>query len=119
MAAQQVPGGYWSASNPIPTIQKFVENLDKDKKDRDQKIDEEIRRKQEASQKSGEPVNHEALQQKKKNSRQVTDPVTGREIDIEDVGKDYMKGVKDPKVIQMGSSRAMRDQLTALPAHCS
>ena len=35
-----VPGGHYSGANPIPNIQKFVESLDADKKERDRRINE-------------------------------------------------------------------------------
>lgn len=95
-AAQHGPGGHWSAANPIPTIHKFVENLDIEKKERDQHIDEEIKRKEEAAQKEGKPIDHQAIDAPKKSTRQVTDPVTGREIEIEDVQKKYLEESKNP-----------------------
>lgn len=42
MADQPVkPGGHYSGKNPVPTVKKFIENLDKDKAARDRKVDEE------------------------------------------------------------------------------
>jgi hypothetical protein len=98
MATQHHPGGHWSAQNPIPTVQKLMQNLDKDKKDRDKQIDEEARRKKEQGKhhKPGEPV--EEKKPSKGHARTVTDPVTGKEIQIEDVDKDFMKHVKNPEV---------------------
>lgn len=98
MAPQGGPGGHWSAANPIPTIQKFVENLDKDKQDRDQQIDEEIKRRQQNAQKTGQAVEHEVAELSSKKTRRVTDPVTGREVSIEDVGKQYMDDIENPMV---------------------
>lgn len=54
MAEQQVqhaPGGHYSGANPVPTVKKFIENLDRDKAARDKKLDEEYaeRQKQEAA----------------------------------------------------------------------
>lgn len=89
MAQQHGPAAHWSAQNPIPSIQQFVENLDKDKKERDRRIDEEARQRQEQPEKPDKG---------KYNARQVTDPVTGRDIEIEDVGEQHMKSVEDPKV---------------------
>lgn len=101
MAQQHQPGGHWSAANPIPTIQKFVENLDKDKKERDKGIDEELRRRKEAKAAGGKPSDLSAHEQERiiqKHTREVTDPTTGNKTEIEDVGKEFMKEVKDPKV---------------------
>lgn len=44
MAEQQVqhaPGGHYSGHNPVPTVKKFIENLDKDKAERDRRVEEE------------------------------------------------------------------------------
>lgn len=97
-SAQHGPAGHWSAANPIPTIQKFVENLDKDKKERDKQIDEELQRRQQNAQEQGQSFDEEAADVQKKGTRQVTDPVTGKQIEIEDVQKQYLKEAKDPKV---------------------
>lgn len=97
-SAQHGPAGHWSAANPIPTIHKFVETLDKDKKDRDQRIDEEVKRRQQNAHDQGQPFDQEAADVQKKGTRQVTDPVTGKQIEIEDVQKKYMEESKNPKV---------------------
>ena len=99
MAEQQhrAPGGHYSGANPIPTIQKFVESLDKDKKDRDIRIEEERSRK--SQQPQAEVTPHKATDAAKSGTRQtVTDPTTGHEVVIEDVNKDFMKASEDPKV---------------------
>lgn len=98
MAPQGGPGGHWSAANPIPTIQKFVENLDQDKRDRDQKIDDEIKRRQQDASKSKQAVDNEVAELASKKARLVTDPVTGREVSIADVDKQYMNEVDNPSV---------------------
>lgn len=98
MAEQQrAPGGHYSGANPIPTIQKFVESLDRDKKVRDKRIEEERRRKPQQTQ--GDVAPHKASDAGKSGTRQtVTDPTTGHEVVIEDVNKDFMKASEDPKV---------------------
>lgn len=99
MTTRHRPGGYWSSVNPIPTIQKFIEGLDKEKKERGRQIDEEIRRKKQQQKKEGkEPLGREDEKPSKRPLRRVTDPTTGKEIEIEDVGKDLMKEVREPKV---------------------
>lgn len=95
---QHGPAGHWSAANPIPNIHKFVESLDKDKKDRDQRIDEDIKQRQQGAQKDGKPVDHQSVDVPKKNTRLVTDPVTGKEIEIENVQKQYLEESKNPTV---------------------
>jgi hypothetical protein len=112
--AQHGPAGHWSAANPIPTIHKFVENLDKEKKERDQRIDEEIKRKEQAARKEGKPVDQTALDVSRKSTRQVTDPVTGKEIEIEDVQKNYMEESKNPVVSELLSPTACK---TTEPGH--
>ena len=91
------PGGHYSATNPIPNIQKFVESLDKDKKGRDAKLDEQTR--------SNPPNSSEARDHKQgkpkgdASSRNVvTDPTTGNEVEIEDVNAEFMKAADNPQV---------------------
>ncbi|KAF3389143.1 Meiotically up-regulated protein [Penicillium rolfsii] len=106
-------GEHWSGANPIPTVQKFIERLDVEKKERDQRIDEEDKaRKQRAAlkqreqNKSGRPndgsqtevMAHEAREVAQANVRMVTDPTTGKEIGVEDQGPSSMEAVKNPKL---------------------
>ena len=99
-------GEHWSGSNPIPTIQNFIEHLDRDKRERDQKIDEENRIKAEKrlhvppeqwSDKESDEQSQE-IPKSKLNYRKVTDPTTGREIAVEDMGKEAMDRAKQPRV---------------------
>jgi hypothetical protein len=105
MAGKRGPGSYWSATNPIPTISQFVEGLDTNKRDRDKEIDEarRLEREREKSQrgKDAEAVPHKSAPAKKHGRRKVTDPTTGKEIEIDDVGKEYMKAVEQPRVLLM------------------
>lgn len=89
------PGGHYSGKNPIPNIQRFVESLDADKKERDRKINEQMQH-----QSASEAVDHVNEQKAgvPESRKQVTDPVTGREVTIEDVNKDFMKAVDNPQV---------------------
>lgn len=96
MAANQqhhAPGGHYSGKNPIPNIQKFVENLDKDKAERDRQINE-----QQKAKKAGVQPHQNAQRAPKASQREVTDPTTGNEVRIEDVGEEMMGAVKDPKL---------------------
>jgi len=90
MATQQRSGKPWSGANPIPSIHKFVESLDRDKKERDRQIDEKA--------KPSGAVPHKNETPKATNRKTVTDPTTYKEVEIEDVGKDFMKVVEDPQV---------------------
>lgn len=105
-AQQHGPASHWSAANPIPTIHKFVENLDKDKRERDKQIDEELKRRQQSAQDQGESFDQEAADVQKKGTRHVTDPVTGKQIEIEDVQKQYLEESKNPKVRFHTNSRS-------------
>jgi len=97
---KKAPGGHYSGSNPIPNIQKFVQSLDKDKKERDAKIEADLKKAKAGGQPIGgsEAVDH--IQDSKTGSsgtkKNVTDPVTGREVEIEDVNEDFMKSVDNP-----------------------
>jgi Ca2+-dependent lipid-binding protein len=88
---QQKTGKPWSGTNKIPNIQQFVAKLDKEKANRDKQIDE-------SNQGNGtDPsiVAHKNEVHTKK-GKVVTDPTTGNQVEIEDVGEDFMKAVKDP-----------------------
>lgn len=103
---QHAPGGHYSGHNPIPTVKQFVENLDKDKRSRDQRIEEQAARKQELAHEqatSGTVAEAEDEQQPdrklKGTEKRVTDPTTGREVVISDVNKDMMKEVENPHIV--------------------
>jgi hypothetical protein len=95
---QSVPGGHYSGSNKVPTINKFLENLDRDKKNRDKEIDEQ--KNIASQQKNGDTgiVPHQNAPKAKKGQKTVTDPVTGKEVVIEDANKDMLKQVENPIV---------------------
>ena len=94
---QKVPGSHYSGKNPVPTISKFLENLDKEKKERDRIIaedNENARR----TQRGEDPIPHVSDSPRKGKQKLVTDPTTGGRVIIEDTKKDMYKHVKDPKV---------------------
>ena len=93
MAQQQKSGKPWSGTNKIPTVNQFIERLDKDKRERDQRLDQEHQR---ASQ-NETPTPHKNEAQSTKGTT-VTDPTTGKKVVIEDVGKEIMEKVEDPMV---------------------
>lgn len=85
------PGAHYSGTNPIPNIQKFIQSLDADKADRDKRIDQDSQ--------NGGVIDHKVAPKGEKGSKKVvTDPVTGREVEIEDVNKDFVHASKDPFV---------------------
>ena len=86
----------------MPTIDKFLRSLDRDKAERDRRIDEELRARQQAApgKGAGEAIPHEQTTSHKGggNEKTVTDPVTGHQVQIADVGPDFLENVKNPKV---------------------
>lgn len=116
-------GEHWSGGNRIPTVQKFIEHLDSDKKERDRRIDEENQARKQRAQTSkdqgkdgeqygGEAQSHQAREVTQANIRTVTDPTTGRDIGVEDQDETSMKTVKDPKVRKALFISAQRPELT-------
>ena len=95
---QHAPGGHYSGSNKIPTINQFIEKLDRDKATRDKQIDEQKRAK--ATGATGDAVAHQQTSDlhAKENQQKVTDPTTGKEVVIEDVNKEMVEAAKNPMV---------------------
>lgn len=89
------PGGHYSGTNRIPNIKQFMEGLDKDKRQRDAKIDAESKQ-----HKNGEVEvkAHHIDKPKGNNRRTVRDPVTGKDVEIDDIGPEMVKAVDDPHV---------------------
>lgn len=87
------PGGHYSGKNPIPNISRFIQSLDAEKAERDKRIEEEQAQNVDVS-------DHvEATKEAKKEGKKiVTDPVTGSEVEIEDVDKEFMQKSKEPTV---------------------
>lgn len=96
---KKLPGGHYSGANPIPNIQRFVESLDKDKKERDAKINEQLKARAAQGRDGGDAIDHKPGKAAVSGTRKtVTDPTTGREVEIEDVNEDFMRSVKNPQV---------------------
>lgn len=98
-------GEHWSAGNPIPTIQKFMQHLDVEKRERE-KHEQDITAKQEEESKrkadrgeADEATAHKPRQVPKGKTRMVTDPTTGRDIEVEDQDEDSMETVKNQTVV--------------------
>lgn len=83
---QHGPGGFYSGSNKIPTVHQFIERLDRDKRERDKGIDA----------KTGEAVPHKDKKPQDTSGKSVTDPTTGNQVVIADVGKEMMERAKNP-----------------------
>jgi len=88
-------GKPWSGQNKIPTINELVDRLDRDKKERDKQFDADA--KHPLKIKNEDVVAHQN-QERMKNAKSVSDPVTGGQVMISDVGKEYMSNATDPKV---------------------
>ncbi|KAF2858133.1 hypothetical protein K470DRAFT_260132 [Piedraia hortae CBS 480.64] len=96
------PGAHYSGRNKIPTVNQFLERLDKDKRQRDKEIDEQ--RKASTAQQQfqqqdggqGEIHPHQNELERTGNQKEVTDPVTGKQVTIEDVSDKHMERVKNP-----------------------
>jgi hypothetical protein len=89
-------GQHYSGTNRIPNIKQFVESLDRQKKERDAQIDTQLQ----ANNRHGEARDHVPTDQRKpgKNRRTVRDPVTGKDVEIEDIAEHHMKGADKPMV---------------------
>ncbi|KAI1381507.1 hypothetical protein F4677DRAFT_403181 [Hypoxylon crocopeplum] len=86
-------GGHYSGRNRIPNIKEFVAGLDRDKKERDAKIDSELKGNKKNKGITEHVNDPEAY---KGRGRVVTDPVTGNQVTIDDVNTDFMKAVEEP-----------------------
>lgn len=99
MAQQQASGKPWSGTNKIPTISQFIDNLDRDKKHRDQQVADGTQPQQQnigiANQDVTVPHKN---QERMKDAKPVSDPVTGGQVMISDVGREYMENATNPKV---------------------
>lgn len=94
-------GHHYSGRNRVPNIQEFVQRLDRQKQQRDAAIDEET--KQRAAQgQNGDAKDHEPEKRKKSRYRTVRDPVTGKDVQIEDVHTDFKDVVDNPVVSTAG-----------------
>ncbi|QDS73779.1 hypothetical protein FKW77_005419 [Venturia effusa] len=103
MAEQQttVPGSHYSGTNKIPTINKFLENLDRDKKHRDAEIDQqkgiaELEKNGTAAPSTSGVTPHKNALPQKQGQKIVHDPVTGKDVVIEDAHKDNLHLVDNP-----------------------
>jgi hypothetical protein len=103
MASQQAaPGGHYSGHNPIPTVKQFIENLDKDKKERDREIDEQNKtpkKGQKATTAGGAQPHQMQKRSQDGTEKTVTDPTTGNQVTIADVNKDMMGEVENPHLV--------------------
>jgi hypothetical protein len=127
METQQRPGGHWSAANPIPTVQKFIAMLNEKERERQKRIKEANEaEKQGQLQDDAETIPHRANLRQRSEGRKVTDPTTGRDVEIDDVNKHFLKAAKDPQVTylvvirknELTSYEAVRTECESREAHC-
>lgn len=102
---QHMPGGHYSGHNKVPTVRKFLDNLDSDKKERDKQIEQELQQqRQQGLQDHSDVKTHKPKSKGIEGTQKtVTDPTTGNKVVIEDVNKDMIKQVEDPHVGFTGS----------------
>lgn len=91
-----VPSGqHYSGRNRVPNIKQFMENLDRDKKQRDAQIDSKLQTSQDGA--GGEVKAHTNTSPRRgKNRRTVRDPVTGKDVEIDDIDGSMVKEANDP-----------------------
>ncbi|PWY87326.1 C2 domain protein [Aspergillus sclerotioniger CBS 115572] len=90
-------GEHWSGANPVPTIGRFLERLEVDKQER-KAHEEALIAKRKEQEERGEEIPHKPRRTSGK-TRMVTDPTTGKEIEVEDLDEEAMDAVKDPKLV--------------------
>lgn len=88
------PAGHYSGRNRIPNIKQFVASLDRDKQTRDAQIDAGGLQ----SNKTNPGVQEHHNMEKRKKGRIVTDPVTGKQVEIADIDLDFEQAVENPMV---------------------
>lgn len=112
MAQQSHIPGHYSGSNKVPTIDRFLQSLDSDKKERDRRIDEE------AKQAQGDVRPHQTKRAAKEGTQKtVTDPTTGNQVVIEDASPEMIKAVENPMVPSL-TVRRVALIAHAVAAHC-
>ncbi|KAI4593114.1 hypothetical protein KJ359_010038 [Pestalotiopsis sp. 9143b] len=89
---QHAPGGHYSGRNRIPNIQQFVASLDRDKKERDAQIDAS----QKANKTNGQGVQEHQPEQRHTKGKTVSDPVTGKQVEIADADLDFESAADNP-----------------------
>lgn len=92
--AKYAPGGHYSGRNPVPNIQQFIERMDRDKKKRDA----ELSAQQTATGGEAQPHKDPGTGRHKSRTKTVTDPTTGRQVEIEDVDDTFVEAARNPKV---------------------
>ncbi|KJZ78801.1 hypothetical protein HIM_01574 [Hirsutella minnesotensis 3608] len=88
-------GQHYSGRNRVPNIQEFVQQLDREKRERDAAIDAEMKQ----NKGSKDIQDHQNKEKpKKRDLRTVRDPVTGKDVDIQDAQTSYKEAVDNPQM---------------------
>ena len=89
-----------AGQNKVPDIKTFVQNLDRDKRERDQRLDQQRKEQNQRRTQGGDDVepHYDTKAGKTGTWKTVTDPTTGHEVQIEDVDETFMKAAEDPKL---------------------
>lgn len=89
-------GQNYSARNRVPNVQEFMQRLDAEKKQRDAEIDNQLK----ANKRNPDVKIHknELLKRKATGQRKVRDPVTGKDVEIQDADMDFNEAVENPQV---------------------
>jgi hypothetical protein len=91
-------GQHYSGRNRVPNIHEFMEQLDKEKKQRDAEIDQDLKQNKTAK----EIRDHQNDRQAKKGKhRTVRDPVTGKDVEIRDTKLSFEEAVDNPQVTRL------------------
>lgn len=93
-AAEAPAAHHYSGRNRVPNIKEFMASLDSDKKARDAKIDEDLK----GNKAAGEVKQHKREPKASTNARTVRDPVTGKDVEIQDTDLSYEEAVENPQV---------------------
>ncbi|KAK6225808.1 c2 domain-containing protein [Colletotrichum tabaci] len=96
-------GQHYSARNKIPNIHEFVAQLDKEKRERDAAIEAEDKQhdkieRHAQKQPSDESKDHVPSKKERKKTKTVRDPVTGKDVEIEDPKDDFEDVVENPQI---------------------
>lgn len=92
-------GQHYSGRNRIPNIKQFVEGLDRQKKHRDAQIDKQNQNgtaNGKANSNTDGARDHIPTQKTGKNRRTIRDPVTGKDVEIEDISSQHLKAAEQP-----------------------
>ncbi|GKT56808.1 C2 domain-containing protein [Colletotrichum tofieldiae] len=96
-------GQHYSARNKIPNIHEFVAQLDKEKRERDAAIEAEDKEHQKIQRQAqhphqGDSKDHVPEKKDRKKTKTVRDPVTGKDVEIEDPKDDFKDVVENPQI---------------------